>query len=305
MALVIETGSGVRGANAYVNPAFVTAYLTDRGRVTENLWSTIGTPAQDAACIGGTDYIDTRWGPRFRGVREFAFLGSPAQALVTFSGIPSGGDTITIGELTYIYRATLTYLVTEEILIGGSGAASLTNLIAALQADDADGAGVTFSESQIPNSSSRAALREGTTLELLLTAVNFGLAGNDIPLAVTGSEYVITTAFRNGTEAGSQGLEFPRAGLVDRNGLRVTGVPTRLKDAAAEYAVRAAGAALYRDPTVDDTGRAVIEKEERTGPLLERTVYESGSALSALIKPYPAADAWLEPYLQPSGGSWR
>jgi len=74
---------------------------------------------------------------------------------------------------------------------------------------------------------------------------------------------------------------------------------------AAEYAVRAAIAPLYADPTVDESGRIVQEKYEKVGPLEERTTYLKSNSVGQITKPYPAADRLLRPYLNPAGGTSR
>lgn len=305
MALVLETGSGVRGANSYVTVAFVTAYLTDRGREAENSWSTIGADPQAEACVAATDYIDSRWGTRFNGIRQFSFLGAPAQGLVDITSNPSNSETITIGEVTYTFVTTLAEFGSNEVLIGATVADTATNLVAAIGATSTL-AGTGFSTSQQYNTSAVAAIKSGTTDEIVLTAINPGLAGNDIPLSDTAAGITLT-AFANGAEAGSQPLEFPRKGLVDASGRLITGIPDKLRQATAEYAVRSASASasLFRDPTVDDTGRAVLESDKRAGPLVKRVRYEEGGGLATLIKPFPAADKLLSGYVSSGGGTYR
>jgi len=58
MTLILENGSGVIGANSYADAAYVLAYLTDRGREAENLWSTSDTAAQETFIIQATDYVE-------------------------------------------------------------------------------------------------------------------------------------------------------------------------------------------------------------------------------------------------------
>lgn len=72
MAFTPEDGSQVVGANAYATAAQVTEYLTDRGREAENGWNALASAAQEVAIIKATDYIEKRWGPRFRGTRKGA-----------------------------------------------------------------------------------------------------------------------------------------------------------------------------------------------------------------------------------------
>lgn len=306
MTLILETGNGVPGANSYVTPSFVTTYLTDRGREAENSWSTSTTAEQEDACVAATDYIDTRWGSRFKGVREYLFEGEYAQGVVEITDVPAANDTLTVGERTYTFVASLDEYATDEVLIGATAAATASALISAVAAESSN-AGTLFSSAQFANRSVTASLKAGTTDTIVFTSTQRGESGNDIPLSRVspGSDITLLTAsFVFGRESGVQPLEFPRAGLYVY-GERVTGVPIRLKQAAAEYAVRARSAALYADPVVDDTGRAVTFRDESVGPLKDITRYEDGAGISALIKPYPAADNLLEPLVKPAGGTWR
>lgn len=65
MALVVEDGTGLETANAYVSVAGVTAYLTERQRATA--WAALTSDQQEAAIIKATEYIDTRFGTSFKG----------------------------------------------------------------------------------------------------------------------------------------------------------------------------------------------------------------------------------------------
>lgn len=58
----------VRGpdANAYVNETFVDGFFTDRGNT---IWAAFTVAEQQAAIVRATDYVDKRFGIRFRGDR--------------------------------------------------------------------------------------------------------------------------------------------------------------------------------------------------------------------------------------------
>lgn len=304
MALIIETGSGLRVAESYVSIAFILAYLTERGRETENLWSTASDAQQEAAARAATEYIDNRWGDRIKGNRRTYFAGDFAQAIVAFTGVPLADETITLGAQTYIWKASLAILGNDEIIIGADAAECATNLLNAITVQS-EAVGVTSSERLPPNDAADALLEEGSTTELRLTARLFGSSGNDIPLSETSTNFDITTAFTNGLDRAPQQREFPRDRIFDNNGFRVTGIPIKLKEATAEYAVRARAAQLFIDPTVDDTGNIVIEKFEKVGPIEERTKYNEGGALSQVLRPYPAADKLLAEYILPAGRAFR
>lgn len=161
MTLTVETGSGLRVANSYDTVAFITAYLTDLGRVTENNWSTATTAQQEAAAIAATQYIDTRWATRIKGTRLTAFDGQEALALLTFSGLPLADETLTIGNQIYTWKAAITALSSDEVLIGATAAACATNLIAAVTSGAT--AGTEYSEYLQPNDSVDAELYGDST----------------------------------------------------------------------------------------------------------------------------------------------
>ena len=178
MPLIVETGEGVPLANGYITVDFLTDYLTDRGRLSENNFNTADNAAKEAAIIAASEYLDIIWGPRLGGHRL-----------------------------------------------------------------------------KPPSTSSSTA------------------------------------------DSNTQGLEFPRSGLYDRAGRLVTGVPLRVEQATAEYAVRAHSTSLFQDPTTDETGRTVTERSTRVGPIEESVRYEESSTVTQLVKPYPAADNLLSEYI--------
>jgi len=73
MAFTPETGTGLATANAYITLAAFKAHHNDRGRVYTGLYT---DPVIQTAIVKATDYLDKRFGRRFRGVK-----GSSAQAL--------------------------------------------------------------------------------------------------------------------------------------------------------------------------------------------------------------------------------
>ena len=291
MTLVLETGAGVQDANSYVTAAFVLTYLTSRNRETENLWSTQTSAIQDAHCVAATDYIDTRWGTRFKGLRAVYFDGQTSVAQVSYAGQPSDTETLTVGDYVYTYKTALTTNGSFEILIGATVEDTIDNTVAAINESTNGGL---YSETLIHNQHVNATKDSATVLEMV--AIQEGSSGDDIALATTAGN-LTATAFANGRDEGSQPLEFPRSSLYDRQGVRVSGIPRNLKQAAAEYAVRSLSASLWTDPTIDASARALIEKT--IGPITLK--YGSGSGLDLLIKPYPAADKLLRDYVTTNG----
>lgn len=78
-------------------------------------------------------------------------------------------------------------------------------------------------------------------------------------------------------------------------------IPTQLKKACAEYALRALqNGTLLVDPTVDPTGQLVQTIREKVGPIDTTTTYYNLAGIS-ITQPYPAADLLLKPLLKAGG----
>jgi len=285
MTLIIETGTGVRTANSYVTEAFVTQYLTSLGRQSEASWDTLTTPQREAAILAATQYVETRWGSRFKGTRRHSFQGESAKALLTISAQVTSGETLTVGTSLFNFVAVSDDFNNFEIEIGLDVDETIQNVIGSIN-----------QEYEVV-----AQLREGSSTQILLSSDTFGDSGNDTPLGTTSSSITIDAQFQNGRDAGTQPLSFPRSGLFQECGTPVSGIPLNLKQAVAEYAVRAANSNLYVDPSTDSSGRIVQSKREKVGPLEEEITYAEGAVLEQILKPYPAADRMLLPYLTARG----
>lgn len=66
MAFTVEDGTGVAGANSYQSVVAFKAYHDDRG----NDHSSYTDTQIEQALVRAADYIDKRWGPKFRGFRQ-------------------------------------------------------------------------------------------------------------------------------------------------------------------------------------------------------------------------------------------
>jgi hypothetical protein len=69
MALVVEDGTGLSGANAYVDVAFVTTYLSLRGDAD---WADLDTVDQEAAIVRATYALDYQYRDAWKGIRKTA-----------------------------------------------------------------------------------------------------------------------------------------------------------------------------------------------------------------------------------------
>lgn len=67
MALIIEDGSGVEGAESYASVAFADKYFADRGFAS---WASLAIEEKERGLRLATDYIELRFASRFRGQRS-------------------------------------------------------------------------------------------------------------------------------------------------------------------------------------------------------------------------------------------
>lgn len=295
MAFIVETGSGIPGANALASVAFVDAYLADRGRSTENGWSGLSDTVKKQKIVAGTDYIEQRFGQEFRGEKaNLDVEGREASGTLTLTVLPLDGSTIVIGQKTY--RMVDALENPDDILIGADVAETNANIAAAINLDD--GAGETYEEHTLAN---YEALAVDQVSEVDIVALTTGESGNLIAFSTTivGATATGSGFLTGGVDEGEQPLSFPRVDLYSNDGRAVVGVPLKVKMATAEYSVRAAAAALTPDPVVDDRYLPVLKKREKVGPIEEETQY--GASNGSYIVPYPAADALLAEYLEPTG----
>lgn len=66
MALIVEDGTGLPDAEAYISVADADAYHAARGNAA---WAALAEPAKEAALRLATDYMEAEYGPRWRGNR--------------------------------------------------------------------------------------------------------------------------------------------------------------------------------------------------------------------------------------------
>ena len=88
-----------------------------------------------------------------------------------------------------------------------------------------------------------------------------------------------------------QSTQWPRSSVWDRDRFYVNGIPPEVKEATAEYALRALTLDLNPDPVMDETGVAIQSKSETVGPISESVTYVSGAIFT--MPRYPAADQRL------------
>ena len=86
MAFTVETGSGVAGANSYIDVAAFKAYHAERGN---DVTAIEGSTAIQRLLVKATDYIEQQFGLRFMGSREFSTqpLSFPRVGLYSRDGV--------------------------------------------------------------------------------------------------------------------------------------------------------------------------------------------------------------------------
>lgn len=89
--LIVEDGSGVADANAYISVANCDLHHLHRGN---SRWAEFSDIQKQTSIIRATDYIDKRFGPVFRGARTLTFqpLEWPRLNAVDDDGFILGGD---------------------------------------------------------------------------------------------------------------------------------------------------------------------------------------------------------------------
>ncbi len=323
MTLIVETGAGTPGANSYVTPTFVTEYLTARGRQDENSWATEVT-RQGPACITATQYLDNRFGQLLRGTRLRTLIdGRQADGTLTLAQNPADAETLVVGVKTYRFVAALAQ--ENDVLIGATVEDTLANLVVAITAG---GDGVTVHGDTI-ESFEVSATASGATATI--TALADGLSGNyanfTTAIAVGATLDPSGGFLSGGLDQGPQPLEFPRdlrmyssprygalgAPVLHGDPLRwpypsflqshrpqYEGVPLKVRQATAEYAVRSLASKLDPDPVIDDRGKEVRRKREKFDVFEEETEYNDGATVR-IHRPYPAADALMRDFLRPAG----
>jgi len=95
----------------------------------------------------------------------------------------------------------------------------------------------------------------------------------------------------------AQRTAWPRSSATTSEGFSVSEtIPAALKDAVAEYTLQALTEVLAPPPVTDDTGRPLLRKLVKVGPITTEVEYTEGNQVSTL-KAYPKADRMLAPLL--------
>ena len=109
-------------------------------------------------------------------------FGASAVAALTLTANPADGETVSIDANTYTFQTTLTN-VANNVLIGGSAAASLQNLIDAINLTGTPGTQYAEATAQHPTVKARNSFTAGDIMDAIARAP--GTAANAIVLAET------------------------------------------------------------------------------------------------------------------------
>lgn len=278
MAFTVEDGTGVKGANSYVTTAFFKDYFKDRPED-----APVANTDIQPLLVAATRYIDNTFRLRFKGQRQRNTL--LARSTLTVTANPADTETVTFGSNTYTFKTTP--VADQDVEIGDTAEDSLVNLAAKIAEIDTDDYQGSWVADEDVSAIGLFTLADGVTTTETLANGSFDVAATI------------------GESRHRQPLEFPRQNLRDSENQLIDDIPYNLKAACCEYAFRQNTAALAPDPTIDASGRPVVESMTKVGPIETKTVFASDNTPGVITKPYPIADRLLNEYLQPAGGAVR
>lgn len=299
MAFVVEDGSGVVGANAYVGIGFVHSYLHARGLATS--WDAATVTQRKQWIVESTDYLENRWAQRFNGQKSNTDLIISAYNYLNIVAVPTELDTFSIGDVTYRFMTTVT--TAYDITIGADINETTTNIIAAINASGTND--VEYATGTLINADVTAVASDDGSIKL--TSKLVGSLGNETTAMSSSNESSILFDYDdlyNGDDEGEQDLSFPRDYIYSQVGNPITGVPNKIKYAIAELAYRAQSGRLMADPVVDATGMQVTKTFDKVGPIEQERVYIGGSQQS-IFKKFPTVENLVKEFLSSSGGVIR
>lgn len=111
-------------------------------------------------------------------------------------------------------------------------------------------------------------------------------------------------AYKGNPLLDTQSTQFPRKNLFDRYGIRVIGLPTNLKKACCEYAVRASQGDLWIDPKYEESSSVLVNKSISAGSVSKSLGFRSDGS-KIINRSYPGADALLLPYTTTNALAYR
>lgn len=179
-------------------------------------------------------------------------IGTAVAATGTFTiaAEPTDGDTVTIGSTTYTFKTALTGTA-NQILIGGSAAASMTNMIDAITG--AGTPGTQYTAATVVNTQVTATQGSG---HVTVTALQAGTVGNAIATTATmtsGSNVWAAADLGSGTGAG-----FTTLGLIPGEWIFIGG------DTSTTQFAQAANSGFVRINAITDDQHMTFDKTQAT-----------------------------------------
>lgn len=103
MAFVVEDGTVVTGANAYITTAFADAYFASRGN---QIWVNLARSQKEQAIVQATDYIQYRWGRGLRGDAATSLQLLVFPRIYSYGGLPLLPVEVKYATAEYAVRAS-------------------------------------------------------------------------------------------------------------------------------------------------------------------------------------------------------
>ena len=220
-----------------------------------------------------------------------------SSAIGSFTAQPSAGDTITVNDAPYEFVTSLDNTQEVQVLIGASLAATIANLIDAINSNPAT-AGVKFSLPTWENDACNASSRDSTSFNLYVKWP--GAGGDGVPLTKSCSHFSWSASTTTGGVTGtSQTLKVGVAGVDTTADLFYTAGSTTLTLLAPVPLGAILSVSYYRlgadciavENTADVTSRATLEHGTGKYQVLASDT-TNNSAESGLLE----AQAALEQY---------
>ena len=171
--------------------------------VTGSTATTISLQAANAGSAGDAVPTSTSWSGGTFEVSDLAGGTANTQAMATLTvpalGLPTAGETATIGGTTYTFASSITAeSPADTVLIGADVTSTLANLAGAINAATTNGqaAGTTYSTDTVANTSVTATGSTATTMTLQAAAN--GVSGNALGASTTWTGGMVTAGEMTG-----------------------------------------------------------------------------------------------------------
>jgi len=120
MALTVETGTGVPGADSYISLADANTYVSNHGN--SAVWSAAADASKEQALRLATQYIDLKYGDRFKGCKTWNTqakrqnLQWPRQGAIDNDGYEYPDDAMPACLVSAVVEAALRIIAGDDLL---------------------------------------------------------------------------------------------------------------------------------------------------------------------------------------------